>query len=331
VTLSQLSRAAVEAAIDHFDQVGRETFLRETGFGRSRSYFLRRGESLYDSKAIAGYAHGISVGTPLGAGDFSGGDKSVAQRLEALDFEVAYLPPIDWSRDEIILACAAVESNGWKQLDRDDPRAADLSSLLQSPAIHPPDTRNPDFRNRAGVARKTADIATHHPHYRGRPTNGNRLDEEVLHEFIAHPENMRQLAEAIREELAAGQPAEITLSDIDLDEPGTWEGSVLYRRHLRRERDPRVRQKKINDAKRRGQPIVCEVCRFDFAQIYGARGIDYIECHHRTPLHVSGPTLTRLEDLALLCSNCHRMIHRGAPWLTVEDLRTIVADQLVTS
>jgi putative restriction endonuclease len=30
---------------------------------------------------------------------------------------------------------------------------------------------------------------------------------------------------------------------------------------------------------------------------------------------------TRLEDLALLCANCHRMIHRASPWLSVEELR----------
>jgi len=324
VTLAQVTRPAVEAAIAEFDRVGREEFLRSTGFSRSRSYYLRYGGRLYDSKPIVGYAHGISVGIPLGPADFSGGDRTVAQRLETLGFEVAYLPPIDWTRDEIIVVCAEVEANGWRQLDRGDKRVAELSQLLQSPVIHPVAKRGPEFRNPAEVARKTADIATRHPDYPGKPTNGNRLDEEVLRAFIDRPDEMRQTAQAIRDELSRGFTAGAPLADLDVKALTAEEGGVLYRRHLRRERDPEIRRKKIADTKRRGLPVACEVCRFDFGRFYGPRGVDYIECHHRIPLHVTGPTRTHIDDLALLCSNCHRMIHRATPWLTVDELREMV-------
>ncbi|MCA2215827.1 HNH endonuclease [Jidongwangia harbinensis] len=70
-----------------------------------------------------------------------------------------------------------------------------------------------------------------------------------------------------------------------------------------------------------------EACGFDFGPVYGPRGQDYIECHHRTPLHVIGETSTRLTDLALVCSNCHSM----RPWLTVEALGKLVAAQGVAS
>ncbi|MEV4457357.1 HNH endonuclease [Microbispora sp. NPDC049633] len=63
---------------------------------------------------------------------------------------------------------------------------------------------------------------------------------------------------------------------------------------------------------------------FDFEHTYGPRGAGYIECHHIVPLHVSGPVTTKLDDLALVCSNCHRMIHRSAPWLTPSELRKLV-------
>ena len=33
---------------------------------------------------------------------------------------------------------------------------------------------------------------------------------------------------------------------------------------------------------------------------------------------------TRLNDLSLLCSNCHKMIHRKSPWLTIEQLKKIL-------
>ncbi|MEV4631531.1 HNH endonuclease [Micromonospora sp. NPDC049523] len=323
MSLADLTHVAVLAAITEFDRVGREEFLRSTGFGRSRSYYLQYRGRLYDSKAISGYAHGASTGVPLGSADFSGGDKTVAQRLGDLGFDVRYLPNPDWTRDEIILACALVEANGWRQLDRADLRVKELSELLQTSAIHPLGERGPDFRNPAGVGRKTADVATSHPLYHGKKTNGNRLDREVLDDFIARPTEMHDLAKAIRTALATDENL-TTGPDPDLPDPTADEGGVLLRQHLRRERDPKIRKAKIADAKLRGLVIACEICGFDFAKTYGARGIDYIECHHRTPLHVTGPTKTKLEDLALICSNCHRMIHRTKPWLTVEDLRSIV-------
>lgn len=169
---------------------------------------------------------------------------------------------------------------------------------------------------------------THVPGYRGKKTNGNHLDVEVLLKFQRHPSEMRQTAAAIREEFSHAFGAGSAVTDLDLSSVTADEGGVLYQRHLRRERDPDLQKKKIKDAKHRGVPIACEVCSFDFARVYGPRGVDFIECHHRIPLHVSGPTQTRIADLALLCSNCHRMIHRVTPWLSVEGLHALVADQI---
>ena len=232
----------------------------------------------------------------------------------------------DWTRDEIVLVCAAVVANDWKTIPQEDQRAIDLSRLLQSPAIHPLDHRWADFRNPAGVERKTSDIIiTRHPDYRGHPTNGNRLDIEVVRDFRDRPDEMRALAAAIRETLRTWDGDAPELPDPDLDDPGGEEGGVLLKQHQRRERDPALKRKKIADAKRRGVLIACEVCEFDFHRTYGARGLDYIECHHRIPLNVSGRTRTQIKDLALICSNCHRMIHRTRQWLTVEDLHAVVA------
>jgi 5-methylcytosine-specific restriction enzyme A len=69
------------AAVEEFDRLGREAFLKSTGFGPAQVYFLDHDGKLYDSKAIIGYAHGVSTGVPLGPGEFSGGDDTVAQRL----------------------------------------------------------------------------------------------------------------------------------------------------------------------------------------------------------------------------------------------------------
>jgi 5-methylcytosine-specific restriction enzyme A len=35
----------------------------------------------------------------------------------------------------------------------------------------------------------------------------------------------------------------------------------------------------------------------------------------------AGERRNRIDDLALICANCHRMIHRVAPWLSPDELR----------
>jgi hypothetical protein len=96
VALSDLTSAtAVEAAMDEFDEIGREAFLSKYGFGKARRYFIRRDGKYYDSKAIAAAAMGYQdpEGGPLASGDFSGGEHGAKAKLEELHFEVVPRPP----------------------------------------------------------------------------------------------------------------------------------------------------------------------------------------------------------------------------------------------
>lgn len=101
---------------------------------------------------------------------------------------------------------------------------------------------------------------------------------------------------------------------------------IVTNAHVARERDPRLRKRKIQAAQLSGKALACEACGFDFARAHGERGRGYIECHHVIPLHISGTRTTRLDDLALLCANCRRMIHVRPPWPTPAELRTLIAD-----
>jgi hypothetical protein len=81
----------------------------------------------------------------------------------------------------------------------------------------------------------------------------------------------------------------------------------------------------VRDAKRTFKTnhgrLSCEVCGFDYANAYGERGKDFIEAHHRQPIsELPGTVRLRIEDLAMVCANCHRMLHRP-PWITMEELR----------
>jgi 5-methylcytosine-specific restriction enzyme A len=222
---------------------------------------------------------------------------------------------IDWEWEEIVLACDLVAQNGWRQLDASDPRVQELSGLLQQMSIHPLEARLPSFRNAAGVARKTYNIATVHPSYVGPPSNGNKLDKEVLDEFLDDYDQMHRFAQNLRQAAAEDEPGNAPQAIGDEYE-SVMEGRYLVRLHRVRERKPALRERKIRSVLAHGGTLACEACGFDFGQIYGDRGQGFIECHHVEPLHQTGERATTIRDLALLCSNCHRMIHRKPPWPT---------------
>ncbi|MFD3452905.1 hypothetical protein ACFWVC_12080 [Streptomyces sp. NPDC058691] len=90
--LADLTRDGVLAAIRECDELGRDAFLHKYAFGPARAYRLVHDGRTYDSKAIAGVAHGHCAGVALTADEFSGGAKTVARRLQELGFTVAYGP-----------------------------------------------------------------------------------------------------------------------------------------------------------------------------------------------------------------------------------------------
>lgn len=99
------------------------------------------------------------------------------------------------------------------------------------------------------------------------------------------------------------------------------EGKEFLAQHLRRERSPKLVEAKKRGVLRTSGQLACEVCEFDFQRAYGSHGAGYIECHHTNPLALrDGESPTRLEDLALVCANCHRMLH-CLPLLSIDGLR----------
>ncbi|MBD2096010.1 HNH endonuclease [Trichocoleus sp. FACHB-591] len=75
----------------------------------------------------------------------------------------------------------------------------------------------------------------------------------------------------------------------------------------------------------------CQACGFNYHKKYGELGLGYIECHHLNPLSERSEhewddsVKTSIEDVRVLCANCHRMIHRKRPALTIEELKAIIA------
>ncbi|MFZ6775888.1 HNH endonuclease [Undibacterium sp. Ji83W] len=109
------------------------------------------------------------------------------------------------------------------------------------------------------------------------------------------------------------------------DESAFPEGRATFERHRRLERDSTLSHKAKSAHLKKTGKLECEVCAIDFHKFYGEIGAGFIEAHHRIPVHqLDGTTKTKLSDLALVCSNCHRMLHRATPQLTVEKLRDLL-------
>jgi 5-methylcytosine-specific restriction enzyme A len=72
----------------------------------------------------------------------------------------------------------------------------------------------------------------------------------------------------------------------------------------------------------------CNACGLSFEHMYGRLGKNFIEVHHLTPLSQMGDNyrVNPRVDLIPLCSNCHAMVHRSEPPLSVENLRSRIAD-----
>lgn len=73
--------------------------------------------------------------------------------------------------------------------------------------------------------------------------------------------------------------------------------------------------------------VRCLCCRIDFGERYGQMGQGFIHVHHQDLLADGGPRETSpIDDLFPVCPNCHAMLHRSNPPMTVEDLRRRLRD-----
>jgi hypothetical protein len=103
------------------------------------------------------------------------------------------------------------------------------------------------------------------------------------------------------------------------------EGKEIERKHKIRERNQALIKAAKDSFKKKKGRLYCQVCEFDFQDKYGEIGLDFIEGHHTTPItELEVEVKTKVKDVALVCSNCHRMLHRKRPWLKMKELRSLI-------
>lgn len=98
----------------------------------------------------------------------------------------------------------------------------------------------------------------------------------------------------------------------------------------------RKRSRKLTELARqhftKNDMIRCSGCQFSFNEFYGETARNYIEIHHLKPIYtyteedIVKSLSQALTNLAPLCANCHRMMHREASnVLGLDELRGLIS------
>lgn len=322
--LNDITEKGVLRAIEEFDTLGQNEFLRRYGFRDARSYHLLHGGRQYPSKAIAGVAHRFDrpdLGQ-LQSADFSGGDSTVETLLRTLGFAVQKSSNVEEDEPrhgelidrspEMMVTAYYLARCGVPDPGRADapPAALGVSSWTEAYQVFfesMGDGRSPkQFQNSLKNARDTFDRLFDNGRIGWKDAQGRQ--PELSGRFARIHEEWRSRSDSELEifvlKLAGfGEGNEESVSDTMF---ARTEGGQRVFISKRRERDAVLRRRAIEI-----HGLNCMACGFNFGAVYGEQGEGYIEVHHVAPL--SETSLTRTDpqkDLAVVCANCHRMIHR---------------------
>ncbi len=71
---------------------------------------------------------------------------------------------------------------------------------------------------------------------------------------------------------------------------------------------------------------ICAVCSFDFEKFYGEIGKGFIHVHHIIPVSQIGTEyqINPINDLIPVCPNCHAMLHKQEPPISIEELKAML-------
>jgi 5-methylcytosine-specific restriction protein A len=97
-----------------------------------------------------------------------------------------------------------------------------------------------------------------------------------------------------------------------------------YKMHFRIER-----QGNLGKRVKKRQGLRCKACGIDYGEKYGKIGQSCVDAHHLTPLSTLEADTEISSDIdkdfAVLCANCHRMIHRMSDPSNIKALRDILS------
>lgn len=119
----------------------------------------------------------------------------------------------------------------------------------------------------------------------------------------------------------------VLLEEIDENDAGIPEGAKKQITVNAYERNKEAKEKCLKHYIRLNNGIIkCEICRFNFSEVYGEQFKDKIHIHHIKELHEIGKEykVNPVKDLLPVCPNCHMVLHSKKPAYTPEELVNIL-------
>jgi predicted HNH restriction endonuclease len=125
---------------------------------------------------------------------------------------------------------------------------------------------------------------------------------------------------------------ELSRNDVNAIERGSkkekkieYQKAVMEGELFRSEIIFRKRNRTIIEAKKANSNYKCEICGFSFFDKYGEIGRDFIIAHHvKTISGRKHNSITTINDISLICANCHSMIHISTPPMSPIKLRHMI-------
>ena len=230
----------------------------------------------------------------------------------------------NWTKDELILALELFLREKTARGNKNHPEVIKLSKILNNLPIHSGSLQEKNFRNPSGVSMKLSNYLRFDPSYTGKGLDrGSKVEKEVWDMYSSNVNHLRKVKNAIIDNISFFKESNLNETADSLEEAS--EGRLLTRVHNIRERNSKIVKEKKKRVLKKTGALKCESCSFDFRLKYGELGEGFAECHHKKPIsQLVANEITKLEDLAILCANCHRMIHKSKPWKTVEELKEIL-------
>ena len=357
-TLHVTDARAVEKALDEFDQIGRDEFLRRYRFGRARAYFIVRNGEKYDSKAVLGAAHMFQYGRALPHEEFSGGDAGAARELRELGFTVVG-PESTPVQAEVRPQTFILTWNSlkWDWNTGGRPNAIEATALgqrvpdrwatgVRSGGIRPGDRafllQQGPVRGLVASGWFTSEIFQE-PHWDGTPSKFANYasvswDRVLSDNAMLDIDDIKDQVPGLNWDRIQGSGVHLpTDGALQLevlwagDEPFTspeeegaetlTEGALARVTVNRYERNPAARAACLAH-----YGSVCAVCDMSFGDRYGSIGEGFIHVHHLREISTIGQeyTIDPIVDLRPVCPNCHAMLHKQTPAFTPEELRRLL-------
>ncbi len=127
-------------------------------------------------------------------------------------------------------------------------------------------------------------------------------DEEIIQDYKAMLNFYSFLVDNDNSSASEDESTELVSSDV------FFEDTRKKKKHERIERNQSL-SKKVKSI----HGYTCQACGFNFEDFYGPSGKGFIEAHHLIPISSiinQQVSLDPKSDFAVLCANCHRMIHK---------------------